>query len=72
MGQHQDGLRLHAAVTSALIGLAFLGEIKFIREGTILNAILVGQYIRLYFFLYKKMSAKKDVAETGKLETVAS
>ena len=39
---------------SAAIGLAFLGEPKFIREGTILNAILIGQYIKLYFFLYKK------------------
>ena len=39
---------------SAAIGLAFLGEPKFIREGTILNAILIGQYIKLSFFLYKK------------------
>lgn len=39
---------------SAAIGLAFLGEPKFIREGTVLNAILIGQYIKLYFFLYKK------------------
>ena len=39
---------------SAAIGIVFLGEPKFIREGTILNAILVGQYIRLYFYLFKR------------------
>lgn len=46
-------------VVSAAIGLAFLGEPKFIREGTILNAILIGQYIKLYFFLYKKFELVK-------------
>ena len=71
-GNIKTGFDCTLLVTSALIGLAFLGEIKFIREGTILNAILVGQYIRLYFFLYRKMSAKKDIAGAGKLETVAS
>lgn len=34
---------------SACIGLAALHQIMFIREGTIINAILVGQFIRLYF-----------------------
>ncbi|MDR9505898.1 hypothetical protein [Brevibacillus agri] len=29
----------------------------FIREGTIINAILVGQYIKLYTHLYKKSKA---------------
>ncbi|KQV41445.1 MULTISPECIES: DUF6198 family protein [unclassified Rhizobium] len=58
-------------VTAALIGLGFLGEIKFIREGTILNAILVGQYIRLYFFLYKKMSAKNGPSKSGTVEQAA-
>ena len=58
-------------VTSALIGLAFLAEIKFIREGTILNAILVGQYIKLYFFLYKKMNARKDAAVNGAVNAAA-
>ncbi|KZE50415.1 YczE/YyaS/YitT family protein [Brevibacillus parabrevis] len=46
-------------VASACIGLLFLGEIKFIREGTIINAILVGQYIKLYTHLYKKSQAGK-------------
>ncbi|MCG5251702.1 hypothetical protein P4479_23565 [Brevibacillus agri] len=44
-------------VASACIGLLFLGEIMFIREGTIINAILVGQYIKLYTHLYKKSKA---------------
>jgi uncharacterized membrane protein YczE len=43
-------------VTSAAIGLIFLGAPHFIREGTIINGILVGQYIKLYFFLFKKFS----------------
>ncbi|MES2259718.1 MAG: DUF6198 family protein [Pseudomonadota bacterium] len=46
-------------VISAVIGFTFLGEPKFIREGTILNAILIGQYIKLYFFLFKKIDAAK-------------
>lgn len=46
-------------VTSALVGLAFIGEIKFIREGTIINAVLVGQYIKLYFFLFRKIQARR-------------
>lgn len=44
---------------SAGIGLIFLGGPHFIREGTIVNAVLVGQYIKLYFFLYKKFQARK-------------
>lgn len=42
-------------VVSAAIGLAFLGGPKFIREGTFMNAILVGQYVKLYFFLFRKI-----------------
>jgi uncharacterized protein len=40
---------------SATIGFLFLGKPQFIREGTFMNAILVGQYIKLYFFLFKRM-----------------
>lgn len=47
-------------VVSACIGLIFLSEIMFIREGTIINAILVGQYIKLYTYLYKKMKARNS------------
>ncbi|MGO0062782.1 YczE/YyaS/YitT family protein [Brevibacillus fluminis] len=46
-------------VVSACIGLIFLGEIKFIREGTIINAILVGQYIKLYTYLFKRAKDRK-------------
>ncbi|MGW4247897.1 YczE/YyaS/YitT family protein [Nocardia sp. NPDC004722] len=46
---------------SATIGLLFLGAPHFIREGTILNAILVGQYIKLYFFLYRKYTARSPL-----------
>ena len=44
---------------SAGIGLTFFGEPKFIREGTIVNAILIGQYIKLYFYIFKKFETKK-------------
>jgi len=47
---------------SAGIGLIFLGAPHFIREGTIINAILVGQYVKVYFFLYKKFAARKALA----------
>lgn len=46
-------------VIAASIGLIFLSEIMFIREGTIINAILVGQYIKLYSYLYKKAQTRK-------------
>ncbi|MFE6861193.1 YitT family protein [Nocardia sp. NPDC057668] len=47
---------------SASIGLALLGAPHFIREGTIINAILVGQYVRLYFFLFKRYSTRTAVS----------
>lgn len=58
-------------VISALIGLAFLAEIKFIREGTIINAILIGQYIKLYFYLYKRMTKDKAPAASGQRDAAA-
>ncbi|WP_144147446.1 YczE/YyaS/YitT family protein [Paraburkholderia sp. BCC1884] len=42
-------------IVSAVIGFALLGGPRFIREGTFMNAILVGQYIKLYFFLFRKI-----------------
>ncbi|TYP73389.1 YczE/YyaS/YitT family protein [Paenibacillus methanolicus] len=45
-------------VISACVGLLWLGEVKFIREGTIINAILVGQYIKLYAYLLRRAKAK--------------
>ncbi len=67
-GNIKTGFDCTLLVTAALIGLAFLGEIKFIREGTILNAILVGQYIKLYFFLFKKFKGKDLTSVPEKLE----
>ncbi|WP_068773402.1 YitT family protein [Paenibacillus sp. FJAT-26967] len=49
---------------AACIGLFFLHKIMFIREGTILNAILVGQYIKLYSYLFKRSKARKGGAPT--------
>ncbi|WP_153062641.1 hypothetical protein [Metasolibacillus meyeri] len=46
-------------LTSVLVGLSFLGEVPFIREGTIINAILVGQYIKLYSFIARKNMERK-------------
>ncbi len=46
-------------VISVVIGLTFLGAPHFIREGTIINAILIGQYVKLYFFLHKKLFGQK-------------
>jgi uncharacterized membrane protein YczE len=60
-GNIKTGFDCTLLVTSALIGLGFLGEI-FIGEGTIINAILIGQYIRLCFYLYKRMSRDKAPA----------
>lgn len=56
-GNIKTGFDCTLLVVSALIGCIFLGEPQFIREGTILNAILVGQYIKLYFYLFKKLKA---------------
>jgi uncharacterized membrane protein YczE len=50
-------------VISAVIGLAFLAGIPFIREGTIINAVLVGQYIRLYFFLFRRLQGRQSAAQ---------
>ncbi len=55
-------------LVSAAIGFAFLGAPKFIREGTFMNAILVGQYIKLYFFLFKKAKAARASHQRRALE----
>jgi len=57
-GNIKTGFDIATLIISALIGLAFLYDIPFIREGTLINAILVGQYIKLYFFIYRKMKAR--------------
>lgn len=52
-------------VTTAAIGFIFLGSPHFLREGTIINAICVGQYIKLYFFIAKKVSSRRDRSVVG-------
>ncbi|OPH54835.1 hypothetical protein BC351_30815 [Paenibacillus ferrarius] len=49
-------------ITAAGIGLIFLHKITFIREGTVLNAIFVGQYLILYSYLFRKAKARKGIA----------
>ena len=49
-------------IVSAGIGLIFLGAPQFIREGTILNALLVGQYIKLYTFVYSRTFGRRATA----------
>ncbi len=66
-GNIKTGFDCTLLVASAALGLAFLGEPHFIREGTIMNAILVGQYIKLYFYLFKKLSAAKSTSSRGML-----
>jgi uncharacterized membrane protein YczE len=68
-GNIKTGFDCTLLVTSAFVGLAFIGEIKFIREGTILNAILVGQYIKLYFFLFRKIQARKTILASEGLKS---
>jgi len=58
-GNIKTGFDCSLLILSASLGVAFLGEPHFIREGTIMNAILVGQYIKLYFFLYRRFSSAR-------------
>ncbi|WP_199031592.1 YitT family protein [Ralstonia sp. ASV6] len=55
-------------IISAAIGFALLGGPKFIREGTFMNAILVGQYIKLYFFLFQKIKTAVSSYQQRALE----
>ena len=61
-GNIKTGFDCTLLVLSAAIGLGALGEPHFIREGTVMNAILVGQYIRLYFFLFKRFGRSRHAA----------
>ncbi|UGS28190.1 DUF6198 family protein [Microbacterium resistens] len=49
-------------ITSAAIGLLFLGSPQFIREGTIINAIFVGQYVKLYTWIFTKITGRRKAA----------
>lgn len=48
-------------VISAVIGLVFLGKIMFIREGTLINAIICGQFIKMHTWIFNHL--KKSVPE---------
>ncbi|UQZ84609.1 hypothetical protein SK3146_03864 [Paenibacillus konkukensis] len=54
-------------IISASIGLIFLHKIMFIREGTVLNAIFVGQYLIFYSYLFRRVKARKDAANNNNL-----
>lgn len=64
-GNIKTGFDCTLLVLSAAIGLLMLGAPHFIREGTIINAILVGQYIKLYFYLFKRFNGAKRDALCG-------
>ena len=46
-------------VTSAVIGFLFFDRLEGVREGSILAAILVGSIIKLYNFLFNKLTGKE-------------
>ncbi|MFI6817273.1 YitT family protein [Nonomuraea sp. NPDC050328] len=64
-GNIKTGFDCTLLVISAAIGLLFLSAPHFIREGTIINGILVGQYVKLYFFLFKKYGSRKPADDLG-------
>ncbi|WP_233151663.1 YitT family protein [Pelomonas sp. KK5] len=64
-GNIKTGFDCTLLVLSAAIGLAALGEPHFIREGTVMNAILVGQYIKLYFYLFKRFGGARPASLRG-------
>lgn len=48
---------------SAVICLVFLRELKGVREGSIIAAVLVGNIIKLYQFLFQKISGHRSQRE---------
>ncbi|MCM1499835.1 MAG: DUF6198 family protein [Clostridium sp.] len=43
-------------LVSVVIGICFLGELKGVREGSIISAILIGNIIKLYHKIWKAIS----------------
>lgn len=70
-GNIKTGFDCTLLLLSAAVGLSFLGDVHFIREGTIINAILVGQYIKLYFFLFRKLQARRSRLGASRPEQAA-
>lgn len=58
-------------VLSAAIGLVFLGAPQFIRGGTIINAIMIGQYIKLYYWIYNRFIAPRRVGAPQEAAPIA-
>ena len=50
---------LYIAIAAAIC-LIFLGKLKGVREGSIIAAILVGNIIKLYNFIFNKVASKKS------------
>jgi len=53
---------------SAIIGMAFLGGLKGVREGSIIAAVLIGNIIKLCNFLWKKITRPSGGRESVKCE----
>ncbi len=49
-------------LVSVVIGIAFLGGLKGVREGSIIAALLIGNIIKLCNRVWNKLTAKKDNA----------
>ncbi|MFJ4876392.1 YitT family protein [Streptomyces sp. NPDC088745] len=52
-------------VVSAAVGLICLGAPHFVREGTVINGVLVGQYVRLCFFLFHRLRPRRERTDRG-------
>ena len=48
-------------ITSAVIGLVFLGKIMFIREGTLINAVICGQFIKMHTWIFDHFKNRQEV-----------
>lgn len=44
---------------SAVLGICFLGGLKGVREGSIIAAVLIGNIIKLYNFIWQKVLRTK-------------
>lgn len=42
-------------IAAASIGLLFVGKVMFIREGTLINAIICGQFIKMWTAVFQKI-----------------
>jgi len=47
-------------LVSAVLGIIFLGGLKGVREGSIIAALAIGNIIKLYNYLWKKITSKQS------------